>query len=94
MANWQDWLRRAGQYGKDAMAAYGDDQSTLGQELAERARMQDAGNAALQMGAEPMASPAPPVALAPYERVNPGYAPIGGANALRQTLAGSPPKLR
>jgi hypothetical protein len=96
MANWQDWLRRAGQYGKDAMAAYGgvEDASTLGQGLAERARMQDAGNAALQMGAEQPAPMPAPVSLAPYERVNPGYQPIGGSSALRQTLAGQPPKLR
>jgi hypothetical protein len=80
------------------MAAYGgaEDASTLGQGLTERARMQDAGNTALRMGDEQVApSPAPAsVTLAPYERVNPGYAPIGGTNALRQTLAGSPPKFR
>ena len=109
MADWKSWLRRAGQYGKDAMGAYGgDDQSTLGQGLAERARMQDVGNAAIQGGPDvprgmmsPVAAPVnfnpTPTAtpsLAPYEQVSPGFQPIGGREALRQTLAGQPPDLR
>jgi hypothetical protein len=90
-----DWLSKLKQYGQNAMAAYGAGQQEsagLPAELAARQQMQQGALSPAPLQNAPMA---PPVAgMAPYEQVNPGYKPIGGANAMNQLMQGRPPRLR
>jgi hypothetical protein len=90
-----DWLQRLKAYGERVANSYmSSSQQTSGLpgELAAKQGMidqmapQDAPPAQPPMQAQPT--------LAPYEHVSPGYAPIGGANALGQLYAGRAPKLR
>lgn len=99
MADLSEWLSKLKDYGKNIASDYmgaGQQAASLPSELAAKTGMMDQGRTAL--GMDPVAQSAQTdtqvqPALAPYEHVNPGYAPIGGASALRRTLAGSPPKL-
>jgi hypothetical protein len=93
MASMHDWLQRLKDYGERVANSYmSSSQQTSGLpgELAAKQGMIDE--------AQPAAPAQPPMqaqpTLAPYEHVSPGYAPIGGANALSQVYAGRAPKLR
>jgi hypothetical protein len=92
MASMHDWLQRLKDYGERVANSYmSSSQQTSGLpgELAAKQGMID-------QVAQPQAqAPAiAPVGLAPYEHVSPGYAPIGGTNALQQLYSGRAPKLR
>ena len=90
-----DWLSKLKQYGQNAMAAYGAGQQEsagLPAELAARQQMQQGALSPAPLQNAPMAPPS--AGMSPYEQVNPGYKPIGGANAVNQLMKGQPPRLR
>lgn len=106
MADLSGWLNKVKQYGQrvanDYMSA-GQQASGIGNELAGKARSMDQARVALgqqpvtqemQQQYAPPVAPADSLELSPYDKVNPGYRPIGGANALRQLYQGNPPNLR
>jgi hypothetical protein len=104
MPGFNDWIDRLRNYGSrvyNDYASTGRQAAGMGDELAAKAQMMDQARMALgQDAVSPVSreavAPAADVVtgLAPYEHVRPGYRPIGGAAALRQTLQGKPPNLR
>jgi hypothetical protein len=93
MASMHDWLQRLKDYGERVANSYmSSSQQTSGLpgELAAKQGMID--QVAPSAPAQPPMQAQP--TLAPYEHVSPGYAPIGGTNALQQLYSGRAPKLR